>query len=118
MGLAHYLDSLTKIEKLAGIRLGLGGHEGVIDDVGARIQDIKASHNRRLQKTVDICSTPKSIADISKELFGDVQSYHVLLALEEAGAHVEYLHQRGELVADNVAEIESEKQPVIKYVRA
>ena len=118
MGLGHYLDSLSKIEKLSGIRLGLGGHEAPVENIPDRIQAIKTFHQHRLQKTLDICTTPKSIVDISKELFGDVKSYHVLLALEETGAHVEYLHQRGELLADNVAEIENEEQPVIKYVKA
>ena len=38
--------------------------------------------------------------------------------VEEAGAHVEYLYQRGELVAENVGELESEQDPVVRYVRA
>ncbi|MEZ4512979.1 MAG: MBL fold metallo-hydrolase [Chloroflexota bacterium] len=117
MGLGHYLDSLTKMEQVEGIRLGLGGHEQPMDNIYGRIAEIKASHQRRLQKILDICTTPKSIADISRDLFGKVESYHVLLALEEAGAHVEYLHQRGELVAANIAEIEKEPRPVVQYVR-
>ena len=117
MGLGHYLDSLTKMEQVKGIRLGLGGHEAPMDDIYGRIAEIKASHERRLAKILDICATPKSIADISRDLFGKVESYHVLLALEEAGAHVEYLHQRGELVAANIAEIEQETHPVVQYVR-
>jgi glyoxylase-like metal-dependent hydrolase (beta-lactamase superfamily II) len=118
MGLGHYLDSLTKIEKVDGIRLALGGHEDEMGDVYGRIQAIKQSHDERLQKILDICSTPKSIADISRDLFGRVQSYHVLLALEEAGAHVEYLYQRGELVAANLEEIEKTSHPVVQYARA
>ncbi len=117
MGLGHYLDSLTKISKVEGIRLGLGGHEEAMDDIYGRIQDIKASHDDRLNKVLDICQTPKSLADVSRELFGKVGSYHVLLALEEAGAHVEYLYQRGELVAANLDEIEETSHPVIQYIR-
>jgi len=66
---------------------------------------------------LDICRQPKSTAEISRELFGQVSSYHVLLALEEAGAHVEYLYQRGELIAANLEEIEKAAQPVIRYRR-
>ena len=117
MGLGHYLDSLQKIEKLDGIRLGLGGHEKPMADVRGRIQAIRASHEDRLNKVLDICHSPKSIADISKELFGQVSSYHVLLALEETGAHVEYLYQRGELLADNIDAIERHETPVICYRR-
>ena len=117
MGLGHYLDSLTKISKVEGIRLGLGGHEEVMDDIYGRIQAIKTSHDDRLNKVLAICQSPKSLADISRELFGKVESYHVLLALEEAGAHVEYLYQRGELVAANLDEIEHTSHPVIQYIR-
>lgn len=115
MGLGHYLAALKKIEQLDGIRLGLGGHEKPMDDVRGRIQAIRTSHQERLSKVMDICREPKTIADISKELFGQVSSYHVLLALEEAGAHVEYLYQRGELQADNIGAIERHETPVICY---
>ena len=117
MGLGHYLDSLTKISRVAGIRLGLGGHEDVMDDIYGRIEAIKQSHDDRLNKVLDICTIPKSLADISRDLFGRVESYHVLLALEEAGAHVEYLYQRGELIAANLEELEKTSHPVFQYVR-
>lgn len=118
MGLGHYLDSLTKIEKVDGIRLGLGGHEEPVEDIYGRICAIKQAHQDRLQKILDICHTPHSIAGISRELFGKVESYHILLALEEAGAHVEYLYQRGELVAANLDEIEKTSRSVVQYRRA
>lgn len=116
MGLAHYLDSLDKIGLLSGIRLGLGGHEDPIEDLPTRIQAIRAAHEDRLARIMAICREPKTVAEISLALFGHVDSYHVLLALEETGAHVEYLYQRGELVAANLAEIEQTSHPVIKYV--
>jgi len=118
MGLDHYLQSLTKIERLNGARLGLGGHEDPIEDIPGRIREIKLAHEERLNRVLEICRTPKSTAEISHELFGTVESYHVLLALEETGAHVEYLYQRGELFAANWAEFEQMSQPVVKYLRA
>jgi glyoxylase-like metal-dependent hydrolase (beta-lactamase superfamily II) len=116
MGLGHYLDALGKVAALPGVRLGLGGHEDPIDDIPGRVAAIRAAHAERLGKIIDICRTPKSIAEISRELFGRVDSYHVLLALEETGAHVEYLHQRGELMAANLEEIEAMSHPVVRYV--
>lgn len=118
MGLGHYLDSLTKIEQVDGVRLALGGHEEPMDDVYGRIQAIKQSHDSRLNKVLEICREPKSLADISRDLFGKVESYHVLLALEETGAHVEYLYQRGELIAANLDEIEQTHHPIIQYQKA
>ncbi len=118
MGLGHYLDSLKKLGRVPGIRLGLGGHEEPIPDVYGRIREIQSAHDVRLNKVLDICTTPKTIAQVSQELFGRRESYHVLLAIEEAGAHVEYLYQRGALVAANVAEIAATRHPVIQYIRA
>ena len=118
MGLGHYLDALGKVETLDGIRIGLGGHEEPIPDVTARVAEIRESHHERLEQIVDSCRAGQTTAGISRTLFGAVRGYTVLLALEEAGAHVEYLYQRGELVAENVGELESEEDPVVRYVRA
>lgn len=118
MGLGHYLQSLDKIAALQGIRLALGGHEKPMQDLRGRIDAIKALHQGRLQKVLDICVEPRSIAEISQILFGEVSSYHVLLALEETGAHTEYLYQRGELMAVNLEEIERQRNAVIRYRRA
>ncbi len=118
MGLAHYLASLDAITTVEGVNLGLGGHEAPISDIPGRVAEIKLAHDERLNIVLDSCTEPRTTAEISHDLFGRVESYHVLLALEEAGAHVEYLYQRGELIAANVLEIETASQPVIKYVRA
>ncbi|MFZ0545038.1 MAG: MBL fold metallo-hydrolase [Candidatus Promineifilaceae bacterium] len=117
MGLSHYLDSLDKIDKVDGVRLALGGHEQPMTDLHGRIQEIRQLHTERLNKILDICREPHSIAEISKTLFGMVSSYHILLALEETGAHVEYLYQRGELAAANLDEIQQAEHPVIAYQR-
>ncbi len=119
MGLGHYLDSLAKIARVPNIRLALGGHEAPMPDFYGRIAEIRQAHDIRLERVLDICrEEPKNVAQVSKELFGEVASYHVLLALEETGAHVEYLYQRGELVATNLAEIERTHNPIICYQSA
>jgi hypothetical protein len=56
---------------------------------------------------MDLLGEPRTIRDISKKLFGKVSNYNVLLALEETGAHVEYLYQRGLLSIANLSEYES-----------
>lgn len=117
MGLYHYFDSLDKIAALDGIRLGLGNHEDPMPDVYARIKTIKQMHMDRLHRVLQICAAgePRTVVEISRALFGRVRGYHILLALEETGAHVEYLYQRGELVAANIAEIENTPNAVIRY---
>ncbi len=117
MGLGHYLASLARIEGLPGVRLALGGHEDPMPDLAGRIGEIRQLHDQRLNQVLEICAEPKNIAQISRELFGPVSSYHVLLALEETGAHLEYLYQRGEVLATNLEEIERQPEPVITYQR-
>ncbi len=116
-GIGHYLASLAKIDRLDGIRLGLGGHQGEISDVAGRAAEIRRLIEQRLESVAEYCAEPRRIADVSRHVFGTQQSYHVLLALLEAGALVEHLYQHGELVAANVEEIEAGRNPVILYHR-
>lgn len=115
MGIGHYFDALRKIRDLQGVRLGLGGHLGDIPDVGQRIDETIAFHQRRLDKTLAICKEPRTLADVSRELFGPRESYHILLAILEAGAHVEYLYDRGQLEVVNHEAIEYAANPVLQY---
>lgn len=114
-GLGHFFESLEKISRLEGIRIALGGHEDPMEDLYGRVDQIRQLHEQRLEKVLKLCREPRSVADVSLGLFGKRTSYHVLLALSEAGAHVEYLYQRGQLCAVNVEEIEREANPVILY---
>ncbi len=53
----------------------------------------------------------------SKSLFrAEQEAYGVILAIDEAGAHVEYLHQLGRLRVDNLDEVASSDEPVFRYV--
>lgn len=115
-GLGHYLDSLEKMNQwVDGVRLTLGGHEKPITDLAFRVAEIKAMHQQRLEKVIELLSEPHTIEEISYKLFGEVHGYNVLLALEEAGAHMEYLYQRGVLEIHNLEELERGSQPVAIY---
>lgn len=117
-GLGHYLEALTKVERIDGIRLALGGHEDPIDDVYTRIKDIRASHGRKLERVQDIireAQKPCTISEISKAMYPERHGYDVLLAIEEVGAHVEYLYQHGQLMVCNLDEVEREDNPALQY---
>jgi glyoxylase-like metal-dependent hydrolase (beta-lactamase superfamily II) len=106
-GLETYLRSLESVRPLAKwVKLTLGGHENPIFDLNVRIDEIRSVHLERLNKTLDIVAQPHTIADVSMNLFGKVEGYTILLALEEAGAHIEYLYQRGFLQIVNLGEVE------------
>lgn len=114
-GVGHYYESLRRVRDLPGVRIGLGGHEDTIEDVPARSDDIIKFHDRRLDRAMEICKAPKDISEIALEMFPRASGYHKLLAILEAGAHVEYLYERGRLVVANVDEIEDHPNPTLVY---
>jgi glyoxylase-like metal-dependent hydrolase (beta-lactamase superfamily II) len=112
-GLDHYLKSLEALRPWGHqARLTLGGHKQPILDLEGRIDQIHKLHMDRLQKVLDLLEKPLTIAQVSASLFGGVYGYNALLALEEAGAHVEYLYQRGLLEIANLPQLEASDLPV------
>jgi len=112
-GLEHYLRSLAALRSWGkGIELVLGGHKEPVEALEQRIDEIENIHRARLAETWNILSQPGTISDVSKTLFGKVQGYNVLLALEETGAHVEYLYQHGRLAIENLSELENNPGPL------
>lgn len=106
-GLGHYLKSLETLENWdTNFRLVLGGHNPPITDLPKRLGEIREVHRQRLDKILEILVEPHTITEVSKILFEEVYGYNVLLALEETGAHVEYLCQRGMLRIENLSELE------------
>jgi glyoxylase-like metal-dependent hydrolase (beta-lactamase superfamily II) len=117
-GVGHYLESLRKMAKIDSIRLALGGHEEPVTDVYTRIDDIRASHGRKLERVLDTiraAGAPCTISDISKAMYPDRHGYDILLALEEVGAHIEYLYEHGKLAVCNLDEVEREPNPALQY---
>lgn len=120
-GLGHYRDSLRKIAKVDGVELALGGHEEPIKDFYGRIDALHQSHERKLNRILDIIKFspyPLNVAQITQIMYPDKLGYDVLLAIEEAGAHVEYLYQHGALSVANLEEFENEDNPALCYVVA
>ncbi len=117
-GVGHYMESLRKIGALPGIRIGLGGHEDEMANLMARIEDTLQFHEARLDKTLKVLSEPKSIVELSAGLFGEHVGHHILLAILESGAHLEYLYERGKAVVVNIDEVERDPATVPLYRRA
>jgi glyoxylase-like metal-dependent hydrolase (beta-lactamase superfamily II) len=117
-GLGHYLESLEVVRTMApGVRLTLGGHYGPIEDLAGRIQAIEDVHCQRLNAVLDMFQQPHTAAEIARGLFPSASGYHELLAFQEAGAHIEYLAQRGYLGIDNYAELSGDGPIALRYVR-
>jgi glyoxylase-like metal-dependent hydrolase (beta-lactamase superfamily II) len=106
-GLSHYLDSLISLHKLNGsIHLALPGHGGWIPDLMQRSIEIIQHHHERLTLLYQVVGeTPKTLWEICQCLFAEVEGFHKILALEETGAHIEYLEQLGYLEIGNYQEM-------------
>jgi hypothetical protein len=105
------------VRKLELVNLALGGHEDPMSDLRARVDEIASFHRERLQRVRELCSSPRTIAEVAVELFGAQEDYGIILAIEEAGAHVEYLHALGKLRIANLDEVATARDPVIRYER-
>jgi len=118
-GLETYVESLVHTKIFSeDVSIALGGHKAPILDVRHRVDEIISSHKTRLANILQILERPNTIVEISKSLFGTTNGYNVLLAIEEAGAHVEYLYQRGFLAINNLEAIEKNEKPMpIEYCR-
>lgn len=117
-GVGHYRESLDKIEAIPNIRLTLGGHEEPLDDIYARIVYLRQRLDLKAERVLDIIRQsprPLTISDISKQLYNDRHGFDVLLALQEAGAHVEYLYDRGYLAIANLDQVQTESNPALLY---
>jgi glyoxylase-like metal-dependent hydrolase (beta-lactamase superfamily II) len=117
-GLGHYLESLRLTRTFGNsVRLAIGGHGPVIEDIAGRVHEIEQLHRSRLAEILELLDQPMTIAGVSDALFPDVEGYTQLLALEEAGAHVEYLSQRGYLGIENLDELGPSNAVPIVYRR-
>jgi hypothetical protein len=116
-GLRHYLESLDKIGRVEGIRLCLGGHEEPFMDLASRTRVIRRDHEAKLDRIREIIRSAGSLTmdEVSGRMYPKVEGWHELLAIEEVGAHVEYLYERGELRVVNVRELEGGGNPALRF---
>jgi glyoxylase-like metal-dependent hydrolase (beta-lactamase superfamily II) len=117
-GLGHYLESLGKLGRLNGLRLALAAHEQVIHDVYRRIETVRATHRRRLERLlamVRAAAEPLSVHEIALRLYPELSGFRAVLSITDVGSRVEYLHQRGQLAVANLDELQREPKSVYRY---
>lgn len=117
-GVEHYLASLRKIAKVPNIEVTLGGHEEPMYALYERIETLQTRLGKKIERIMDIfhaSDQPLTISDVSKRLYPEKRGFDVLLALQEAGAHIEYLYDRGYLGVVNLQEVEEQSNPVLFY---
>ncbi len=117
-GLGHYLESIDKVSRIGGIELVLGGHEPPVREVYKRIETIRESHLRRVERVFDVLrssSQPLTVEEITRRIYTRQSDLYAFLALSDVGARVEYLDQRGRLAVANLDEIRNEENPGLRY---
>jgi|CXWL01.1.fsa_nt_gi glyoxylase-like metal-dependent hydrolase (beta-lactamase superfamily II) len=118
MGLENYLKSLEKLLACGDFALGLGGHEAPIGNLRRRVAETVEHHRQRLYQVAGLCApAARTVAELSFALFGDQRGYGALLALSEAGAHVEYLHELGYLEIENLEQVAADVLAPPRYRR-
>jgi glyoxylase-like metal-dependent hydrolase (beta-lactamase superfamily II) len=115
-GLENFIISLYRIASLSGIRMALASHGPVIFDLNQRIQEILTFHQQRLERLLDLCEKPRTVTELSQELFGERKGYDVILAIEECAAHLEYLHHHGWVRVANLEELLHRDDAPPRYV--
>ena len=63
----------------------------------------------------------RTVLQVAQDMFGDQEGYSRIMAIDEAGAHVEYLHALGQLRIANLDEVAvraRSRHPVRRAVEA
>jgi len=123
-GLLNYFNSLIKIAAHSEtVRLGLPSHYGDVVDIEARAMEIMAEHNQRITDIVKDLDSPKSLHQISTDYYRyrrgrELQGYDSLLALEEIGAHLEFMTETlGIAEVVNASAMAADSDEVMLYQR-
>lgn len=89
--LKNYLASLDKIEQLDAT-FALPGHRATVENIPARIAEIREHHRIRARKCFDAARDGRTAYEICMTVFAGIQSIDdVRLAMVETLAHLEYL---------------------------
>lgn len=117
-GAAHYLESLARAAQVKGVRLGLGGHERAMEDYYETVERTRESSMSKIKAVYESCTHKHTIYEIAEAIYGTLAGYGELLKLEQTGARVEYLSQRGYLRIANLDELGDNTTTPIEYRRS
>lgn len=117
-GLERYLFGLSRLLDEKGVNKVLSAHYDDVDDLAGRIVAIVEGHKEKLQKTLAVCADNAGarVVDVARAVYGERKGVHVLLAVLEAGTHVEYLHQMGLLRLANLDDVSKDPRCPPRYV--
>jgi glyoxylase-like metal-dependent hydrolase (beta-lactamase superfamily II) len=96
--LADFLDSLARFKELPEDCLVLPSHGLPFRGLHERIDQLIGHHHERLERALEACATPLTLAEVMPRLFDRALDVHQLqFALGESLAHLNYLVAQGRL---------------------
>lgn len=100
--LERYLETLRSIID-AEYEVAFPGHRAPITDPASRAHEIIHHHEERALKVLEAvdASDGADTWTVSAELFGELESIHILHGPGEAHAHLDHLHRNGEIELDD-----------------
>lgn len=108
--LGSYLSSLERLSGLAADTLVLPAHGQPFVGLQARARDLRLHHETQLATIESACAQPKCAAELLPALFRrPLSGVHLLLAISETVAHIEYLVRAGRLRPSGAAGGEIER---------
>ncbi len=114
-GIGHYIESLEKALRVEGVRLALGGHEEPVEDYYGMVRNTLDGARGKVERVYAECAEPSTIYEIARRIYSTLDGYGELLKLEQTGARVEYLNQRGRVMIENLDALEAEHSPPLRY---
>ena len=109
--LHSFLTSLKRLRELPDTTLVLPSHGIPFRGLQHRIDDLLSHHEQQLQVIVRACAEPQTAAQILPVMYRrKLQGLHLLLALAEAKAHLEYL-----VVSESRLERRTDAEGLIRY---
>lgn len=108
--LHSFLTSLKRLRELPDTTLVLPSHGIPFRGLQHRIDDLLSHHDEQLHAIVQACASPKTAAEILPVMYRrSLKGMHLLLAMAEAKAHLEYL------VSELRLERQTNAQGLIRY---
>jgi len=118
MGVHHFLESLSAFDSWAkDANLVFNGHDEPIDDLSSKVKSVRTNLFHRIDQTLEALNKPQTLAQVSEQVYGEMNGYNALLVIEKIGAYVEYLGQRGQLEIVNSQGLADDPLSAIKYCR-
>lgn len=97
-----YLRSLQRVAAMDRERPlhAMPGHGQPFGQLRQRCDELMAHHDQRIAKTLHIIREHGALTvyEVARQLFGQMQDFHIVLGCAEAAAHLEYLIEKDQLV--------------------